>query len=35
MLKARVSYRIHDDSTSGGGTKGNDDIELKIPFTVE
>ena len=35
MLKARVSYRIHDDSTSGGGTKGNDDIELRIPFTVE
>ena len=35
MLKARVSYRIHDDSTPGGGTKGYDDVELKIPFTVE
>ena len=35
MIKSNVMYRIADEPTPGGGTRGNDDIELKIPFTVE
>ena len=35
MIKSKVMYRIADDPTPGGGTRGNDDIELRIPFTVE
>ena len=35
MIKSKVMYRIADDPTPGGGTRGNDDIDLRIPFTVE
>ena len=35
MIKSKVMYRIADEPTPGGGTRGNDDIELRIPFTVE
>ena len=35
LIKSRVMYRVVDDPTPGGGTKGYDDIELRIPFTVE
>jgi hypothetical protein len=35
MIKSNVMYRIADEPTPGGGTSGNDDIELRIPFTVE
>ena len=35
MIKSKVMYRIADDPTPGGGSRGNDDIELRIPFTVE
>ena len=35
MIKSNVMYRIADEPTPGGGTRGNDDIELRIPFTVE
>ena len=35
MIKSKVMYRIADTLTPGGGTRGNDDIELRIPFTVE
>ena len=35
MIKSKVMYRIADEPTLGGGTRGNDDIELRIPFTVE
>lgn len=35
MMKNKVMYHIVDNPTPGGGTKGSDDIELRIPFTVE
>ena len=35
MMKYKVMYHIVDNPTPGGGTKGSDDIELRIPFTVE
>ena len=35
MIKSNVMYHIADTLTPGGGTKGKDDIELRIPFTVE
>ena len=35
LFKTQVSYRIVNDPAPGGGTKGIDEIELKIPFTVK
>jgi len=35
MIKSNVMYHIADTPTPDSGTKGNDDIELRIPFTVE
>ena len=35
QIKSSVMYLIADDPTPGAGTRGNDDIELRIPFTVE
>ena len=35
MIKSNVMYHIADTPTLDSGTKGNDDIELRIPFTVE
>lgn len=34
MVKSRIMYRVVDDPTPGGGSKGHNDMDIKIPFTV-